>query len=154
METQRWSTRWKTRRWPWDSAVTVLITFAILLRAAEVRGGKKATGGRSPVASLLRSQRRTSGTAGAAFQRLSRCRGSERARSRWRPARGAETRWAPPAAQARGAPPRSRGGTAAVPPQRVTSGGILVQERERAGGVGRWKKDLLNEWREWRPFQH
>lgn len=50
MEMQRWSTRWKTRRWPWDSAVTVLITFAFLLRTAEVRGGKKAKG--SPVASL------------------------------------------------------------------------------------------------------
>uniref|UniRef100_A0A8B9Z6M0 Collagen alpha-1(XI) chain n=1 Tax=Buteo japonicus TaxID=224669 RepID=A0A8B9Z6M0_9AVES len=37
---QRWSTRWKTRRWPWDSAVTVLITFAVLLRAAEVRGAE------------------------------------------------------------------------------------------------------------------
>uniref|UniRef100_A0A674GKR7 Thrombospondin-like N-terminal domain-containing protein n=1 Tax=Taeniopygia guttata TaxID=59729 RepID=A0A674GKR7_TAEGU len=37
---QRWSTRWKTRRWPWDSAVTVLITFAFLLRAAEVRGAE------------------------------------------------------------------------------------------------------------------
>uniref|UniRef100_A0A663EMU5 Collagen type XI alpha 1 chain n=1 Tax=Aquila chrysaetos chrysaetos TaxID=223781 RepID=A0A663EMU5_AQUCH len=37
---QRWSTRWKTRRWPWDSAVTMLITFAILLRAAEVRGAE------------------------------------------------------------------------------------------------------------------
>uniref|UniRef100_A0A8C3J740 Thrombospondin-like N-terminal domain-containing protein n=1 Tax=Calidris pygmaea TaxID=425635 RepID=A0A8C3J740_9CHAR len=37
---QRWSIRWKTRRWPWDSAVTVVITFAILLRAAEVRGAE------------------------------------------------------------------------------------------------------------------
>uniref|UniRef100_A0A8C5UKG0 Collagen type XI alpha 1 chain n=1 Tax=Malurus cyaneus samueli TaxID=2593467 RepID=A0A8C5UKG0_9PASS len=37
---QRWSTRWKTRRWPWDSAVTVLITFAFLLRTAEVRGAE------------------------------------------------------------------------------------------------------------------
>ncbi|KAK2540359.1 Col11a1 [Columba guinea] len=40
MEMQRWSTKWKRRRWPWDSAVTVLITFAILLRAAEVRGAE------------------------------------------------------------------------------------------------------------------
>ncbi|XP_009982450.1 PREDICTED: collagen alpha-1(XI) chain-like [Tauraco erythrolophus] len=40
MEMQRWSTRWKTKRWPWDSAVTVLITFAILVRAAEVRGAE------------------------------------------------------------------------------------------------------------------
>uniref|UniRef100_U3JIS5 Thrombospondin-like N-terminal domain-containing protein n=1 Tax=Ficedula albicollis TaxID=59894 RepID=U3JIS5_FICAL len=40
MEMQRWSTRWKTRRWPWDSAVTVLITFAFLLQAAEVRGAE------------------------------------------------------------------------------------------------------------------
>lgn len=71
MEMQRWSTRWKTRRWPWDSAVTVLITFAILLRAAEVRGGKKAKGSRrvqSPI-SPPPSGRRTQGTAGAAFQR-------------------------------------------------------------------------------------
>uniref|UniRef100_A0A8C9NFZ8 Collagen type XI alpha 1 chain n=1 Tax=Serinus canaria TaxID=9135 RepID=A0A8C9NFZ8_SERCA len=37
---QRWFTRWKTRRWSWDSSVTVLITFAFLLRAAEVRGAE------------------------------------------------------------------------------------------------------------------
>lgn len=41
MKMQRWSTRWKTKRWPWDSAVIVLITLAILLQAAEVRGGKE-----------------------------------------------------------------------------------------------------------------
>uniref|UniRef100_A0A8B9PP06 Thrombospondin-like N-terminal domain-containing protein n=1 Tax=Apteryx owenii TaxID=8824 RepID=A0A8B9PP06_APTOW len=37
---QRWSTRWKTKRWLWDSAVTVLIAFTLLLQAAEVRGAE------------------------------------------------------------------------------------------------------------------
>lgn len=41
MEVQRWSTRWKTKRRPWDAAVTVLVAFAALLGAAEVRGGKE-----------------------------------------------------------------------------------------------------------------
>lgn len=70
MEMQRWSIRWKTRRWPWDSAVTVLVTFAILLRAAEVRGGKKAKGNRgvrSPPPHPPGGE--GLGTAGAAFRR-------------------------------------------------------------------------------------
>lgn len=76
MEMQRWSTRWKTRRWPWESAVTVLITFAILLRAAEVRGGKKAKGGResSPLSPPLGEE-----DPGASFQRVARCWTGERA---------------------------------------------------------------------------
>uniref|UniRef100_A0A8C4WJC2 Collagen alpha-1(XI) chain n=1 Tax=Gopherus evgoodei TaxID=1825980 RepID=A0A8C4WJC2_9SAUR len=40
MELQRWSTRWKTKRWLRDSAVTTLITFTFLLQAAEVRGAE------------------------------------------------------------------------------------------------------------------
>uniref|UniRef100_A0A674J8E3 Collagen type XI alpha 1 chain n=1 Tax=Terrapene triunguis TaxID=2587831 RepID=A0A674J8E3_9SAUR len=37
---QRWSTRWKTKRWLRDSTVTTLITFTFLLQAAEVRGAE------------------------------------------------------------------------------------------------------------------
>uniref|UniRef100_A0A7M4G049 Thrombospondin-like N-terminal domain-containing protein n=1 Tax=Crocodylus porosus TaxID=8502 RepID=A0A7M4G049_CROPO len=37
---QRWSTRWKTKRWRWDSALTLVLTFTVLLQAAEVRGAE------------------------------------------------------------------------------------------------------------------
>uniref|UniRef100_A0A8C0JBC3 Collagen type XI alpha 1 chain n=1 Tax=Chelonoidis abingdonii TaxID=106734 RepID=A0A8C0JBC3_CHEAB len=37
---QRWSTRWKTKRWLRDSTVTTLITFTFFLQAAEVRGAE------------------------------------------------------------------------------------------------------------------
>lgn len=103
MEMQRWSTKWKRRRWPWDSAVTVLITFAILLRAAEVRGGKKAKGSpgdQSPLS--LPSGRRTQGTAGATFQRKP----VRAARRGLGPTRGAETRREPLAARAGNVPPQ------------------------------------------------
>lgn len=113
MEMQRWSTRWKTRRWPWDSAVTVLITFAFLLRAAEVRGGKKAKGSResSRLSPLLGE--RTLGTAEAAFQRkpVRATPGAVEARVLLQPAPGADTRGDPGGA-GWGASPRCRGGTA------------------------------------------
>lgn len=40
MEMQRWSTRWKTKRWFMDSTVTVLITLTLVLQATNVRAGK------------------------------------------------------------------------------------------------------------------
>ncbi|KAG7216742.1 hypothetical protein INR49_021125 [Caranx melampygus] len=39
MEMQRWSTRWKTKRWPMDSTVTAFITLFLVLQAANVRAG-------------------------------------------------------------------------------------------------------------------
>lgn len=102
MEMQRWFTRWKTRRWPWDSAVTVLITFAFLLRAAEVRGGKKAKESResSRLSHLLGEW--TPGTAEAAFQRkpVRAAPAAGEARALLQPAPGAETRGEPRAARA------------------------------------------------------
>lgn len=41
MEMQRWSTRWKTKRWLWDSTLIVLVTFVLSVQAAGVRAGKK-----------------------------------------------------------------------------------------------------------------
>uniref|UniRef100_A0A8C6PVU5 Collagen, type XI, alpha 1a n=1 Tax=Nothobranchius furzeri TaxID=105023 RepID=A0A8C6PVU5_NOTFU len=37
MEMQRWSTRWKTKRWFMDSTVTAFITLTLVLQAADVR---------------------------------------------------------------------------------------------------------------------
>uniref|UniRef100_A0A4W6FZG7 Collagen, type XI, alpha 1a n=1 Tax=Lates calcarifer TaxID=8187 RepID=A0A4W6FZG7_LATCA len=37
MEMQRWSTRWKTKRWLMDSTVTAFITLTLVLQAANVR---------------------------------------------------------------------------------------------------------------------
>lgn len=40
MEIQRWSTRWKTKRWLMDSTVTAFITLTLVLQATHVRAGK------------------------------------------------------------------------------------------------------------------
>lgn len=40
MEMQRWSTRWKTKRWLMDSPVTAFITLILVLQATSVRAGK------------------------------------------------------------------------------------------------------------------
>lgn len=40
MEMQRWSTRWKTKRWLMDSTVTAFITLFLVLQAASVTAGK------------------------------------------------------------------------------------------------------------------
>ncbi|KAJ8357144.1 hypothetical protein SKAU_G00199380, partial [Synaphobranchus kaupii] len=40
MEMQMWSTRWKTKRWLLDSALTTIITFTFLLQAANVRAAE------------------------------------------------------------------------------------------------------------------
>ena len=131
MEMQRWSTRWKTRRWPWDSALTVLTTFAILLRAAEVRGGKKAKGSRG-VQPPLSPPRLGPPFRGNLSERLGRREGTERSG----PARGAETRWEPPAARAGDGAPGCRGGGGSPQASAFCFG--------CTGGVGRWKKYWLN----------
>lgn len=41
MEMQRWTTRWKTKRWLWDSTLTVAVTVVLILQAVIVRAGKK-----------------------------------------------------------------------------------------------------------------
>lgn len=40
MEMQRWTTRWKTKRWLWDSTLIVTVTVILILQAANVRAGK------------------------------------------------------------------------------------------------------------------
>ncbi|CAB1454496.1 unnamed protein product [Pleuronectes platessa] len=40
MEMQRWTTRWKTKRWLLDSTLTALVTLILLLQAAEVRAAE------------------------------------------------------------------------------------------------------------------
>lgn len=40
MEMQRWSLRWKTKRWIMDSTLTAIIILFLLLQAASVRAGK------------------------------------------------------------------------------------------------------------------
>uniref|UniRef100_A0A668AWH1 Collagen, type XI, alpha 1b n=1 Tax=Myripristis murdjan TaxID=586833 RepID=A0A668AWH1_9TELE len=40
MEMQRWSTRWKTKRWLWDSTLTTVVTLTLLLQAATVRAAE------------------------------------------------------------------------------------------------------------------
>ncbi len=40
MEMQRWSTRWKTKRWLMDSTVTAFITLILVLQATNVSAGK------------------------------------------------------------------------------------------------------------------
>lgn len=40
MGMQRWSLRWKTKRWIMDSTLTTFITLFLLLQAASVRAGK------------------------------------------------------------------------------------------------------------------
>lgn len=40
MEMQRWSTRWKTKRWLMDSTITAFITLILALQATNVRAGK------------------------------------------------------------------------------------------------------------------
>lgn len=40
MEMQRWSLRWKTKRWIMDSTLTAFITLFLVLQAASVRAGK------------------------------------------------------------------------------------------------------------------
>lgn len=39
MEMQRWSSRWKTKRWLMDSTITAFITI-LVLQASSVRAGK------------------------------------------------------------------------------------------------------------------
>lgn len=43
MEMQKWSTRWKTKRWFMDSTVTAFITLTLVLQATHVRAGKTLT---------------------------------------------------------------------------------------------------------------
>ncbi|KAF3703356.1 Collagen alpha-1(V) chain Precursor [Channa argus] len=40
MEMQRWSTRWKTKRWLMDSTVTAFITLTLVLQATDVRAAE------------------------------------------------------------------------------------------------------------------
>uniref|UniRef100_A0A672YZK6 Collagen, type XI, alpha 1b n=1 Tax=Sphaeramia orbicularis TaxID=375764 RepID=A0A672YZK6_9TELE len=40
METQRWPTRWKTKRWLWDSTLTAAVTLILMLQAASVRAAE------------------------------------------------------------------------------------------------------------------
>lgn len=40
MEMQRWSSRWKTKRWFMDSTITAVITFTLILQATSIRAGK------------------------------------------------------------------------------------------------------------------
>uniref|UniRef100_A0A8D3ARY1 Collagen, type XI, alpha 1b n=1 Tax=Scophthalmus maximus TaxID=52904 RepID=A0A8D3ARY1_SCOMX len=40
MEMHRWTTRWKTKRWLWDSTLTALVTLIFLLQAAQVRAAE------------------------------------------------------------------------------------------------------------------
>lgn len=40
MEMQRWSSRWKTKRWLMDSTITAFITLFLVLQASSVRAGK------------------------------------------------------------------------------------------------------------------
>lgn len=49
MEMQRWTTRWKTKRWLWDSTLAVAVTVVFILQAVIVRAGKKLTPGWPPV---------------------------------------------------------------------------------------------------------
>lgn len=46
MEVPRWSSRWRTKRWLVDPAVTTLITLILVLEATEVRAGKVYAGAR------------------------------------------------------------------------------------------------------------
>lgn len=46
MEMQRWSSRWRTKRWLVDSTITTLITLILVLEATEVRAGKIYAGAR------------------------------------------------------------------------------------------------------------
>lgn len=41
MEMPRWTTRWKTKRFMWDSTLSVLVSIIIVLQAADVRAGKR-----------------------------------------------------------------------------------------------------------------
>uniref|UniRef100_I3KQC5 Collagen, type XI, alpha 1b n=1 Tax=Oreochromis niloticus TaxID=8128 RepID=I3KQC5_ORENI len=40
MEMQRWTTRWKTKRWLWDSTLIVTVTVILILQAANVRAAE------------------------------------------------------------------------------------------------------------------
>uniref|UniRef100_A0A8C4IEC6 Collagen, type XI, alpha 1b n=1 Tax=Dicentrarchus labrax TaxID=13489 RepID=A0A8C4IEC6_DICLA len=40
MEMQRWTTRWKTKRWLWDSTLTAVVTLILILQAASVRAAE------------------------------------------------------------------------------------------------------------------
>lgn len=44
MEMQRWSTRWKTKRWLMDPTVTAFITLILVLQTTNVRAGKNIRG--------------------------------------------------------------------------------------------------------------
>lgn len=46
MEMQRWSSRWRTKRWLVDSTITTFITLILVLEATEVRAGKIYAGAR------------------------------------------------------------------------------------------------------------
>lgn len=43
MKMQRWNTRWKTKRWLWDSTLTVAVIVILILQVVTVRAGKKLT---------------------------------------------------------------------------------------------------------------
>lgn len=43
MEMQRWTTRWRTKRWLWDSTLTAAVAVVLILQAVIVRAGKKLT---------------------------------------------------------------------------------------------------------------
>uniref|UniRef100_A0A3Q1B6I1 Fibrillar collagen NC1 domain-containing protein n=1 Tax=Amphiprion ocellaris TaxID=80972 RepID=A0A3Q1B6I1_AMPOC len=40
METKRWTTRWKTKRWLWDSTLIAVATLILILQAASVRAAE------------------------------------------------------------------------------------------------------------------
>uniref|UniRef100_A0A3B4ZKS0 Collagen, type XI, alpha 1b n=1 Tax=Stegastes partitus TaxID=144197 RepID=A0A3B4ZKS0_9TELE len=40
MEMKRWTTRWKTKRWLWDSTLTAAVTLILILQAASVRAAE------------------------------------------------------------------------------------------------------------------
>ncbi|TMS10117.1 Collagen alpha-1(XI) chain, partial [Larimichthys crocea] len=40
MEMQKWTTRWKTKRWLWDSTLTAAVTLILILQAVDVRAAE------------------------------------------------------------------------------------------------------------------
>lgn len=58
MEMQRWSSRWRTKRWLVDSTITTFITLILVLDATEVKAGKIYAGAREEKCHYLGTQRR------------------------------------------------------------------------------------------------